>query len=91
MFKENFCSSPWFHLRILPNGNYNVCRWASSKTVNKNISNTSLMDFYNGEEMSQLRLQLLNGDTPDICKSCQYQDKFDKLNGRKKQLLKNCS
>ena len=89
MFKENFCSSPWFHLRILPNGNYNVCRWASSKTVNKNISNTSLMDFYNGEEMSQLRLQLLNGDTPDICKSCQYQDKFDKLSGRKKQLLKS--
>jgi MoaA/NifB/PqqE/SkfB family radical SAM enzyme len=89
MFRDSFCSSPWFHLRVLPNGNYNVCRWASSKTITKNISNTSLIDFYNGEEMSNLRLQLLNGETPDICKSCQYQDKFDKLSGRKKQLLKS--
>jgi MoaA/NifB/PqqE/SkfB family radical SAM enzyme len=47
------------------------------------------MDFYNGEEMSQLRLKLLNGEKPDICSACQYQDKFGKLSGRKKQLLKS--
>jgi MoaA/NifB/PqqE/SkfB family radical SAM enzyme len=89
MFRDSFCSSPWFHLRITPNGNYNNCRFANSKQINKNISNTSLMDFYNGEEMSQLRTELLNGKTPDICKSCQYQDKLQKLSGRKKQLLKS--
>ena len=89
MFRETFCSSPWFHLRILPNGNYNVCRWANNKQVTKNIANTSLMEFYNGEEMADLRLQLLNGESPDICKSCHYQDSHEKLSGRKKQLLKS--
>ena len=89
MLRDTFCSSPWFHLRITPNGNYNTCRWASSKKIDQNMKNSSLQDFYNGSEMSDLRMQMLNGETPDICSSCQYQDKFDKLSGRKKQLLKS--
>jgi MoaA/NifB/PqqE/SkfB family radical SAM enzyme len=89
MFRDSFCSSPWYSIRVLPNGNYNVCRWASSKIINKNISNTSLKDFYNSEEMSKFRLDLLNGEKPDFCKLCYYQDDFGKLSGRKKQLLKS--
>ena len=89
MLKDTFCSSPWFHLRILPNGDYNTCRWASNKKLTKNISSTSLLDFYNGEEMCNLRTELLNGNTPDICSSCYYEDNHNKLNGRKKQLLKS--
>lgn len=28
------------------------------------------LDFWNGEEMKELRRQLLNGETPDYCKAC---------------------
>lgn len=89
MLCESFCSSPWLHLRILPNGDFDLCRWSSFKTSKKNISNTSLMNFYNSDEMSNLRFILLNGQKPKICQSCYYQDNFDKFNGRKRQLLKS--
>ena len=89
MFQKTFCSSPWFHLRVLPTGNYNVCRWASSWKLKKNVKDFSLEDFYNSSEMSDLRLQMLNGEASDTCSFCHYEDKFDKLSGRKKQLLKS--
>ena len=54
-----------------------------------NISNTSLREYINVDIMRSLRLQLLNGESPDICKSCRYEDKFDKVSGRQRQLLKS--
>jgi MoaA/NifB/PqqE/SkfB family radical SAM enzyme len=89
MLRDTFCSSPWFHLRITPDGNYNVCRWSNNKVVDQNMRDMSLQDFYNGPEMSNLRMQFLNGELPNICTSCTYQDKFGKLSGRKRQLLKS--
>jgi len=89
MLSNTFCSSPWIHLRVLPNGNYNTCRWAANKNVSQNINQISLQEFYNGSEMSELRSELLDGKTPSICASCQYEDKHNKLSGRRKQLLKS--
>ena len=89
MLSKTFCSSPWIHLRVLNNGNYNTCRWAANKTISKNIKEISLQEFYNGSEMSELRSELLAGKTPTICSSCQYEDKHGKLSGRHKQLLKS--
>lgn len=39
--------------------------------------------------MRDFRLQFLEGKRPDCCKSCYYQEDFEKLNGRRKQLLKS--
>jgi MoaA/NifB/PqqE/SkfB family radical SAM enzyme len=89
MLSNTFCSSPWIHLRVLPNGNYNTCRWAANKNVSQNIKQISLHEFYNGTDMSELRNELLDGKTPSICTSCQYEDKHGKLSGRRKQLLKS--
>jgi len=89
VFKDTFCSSPWFHIRITPNGNYNVCRWANSKIITKNIATTSIQEFYNGEEMLELRQNFLLGNKPNICNRCYYEDNLKKLSGRKKQLLKS--
>jgi len=89
MFQKTFCSSPWFHLRIHNNGNYNTCRWAKYENVTTNIENTSLQDFYNGKEMKKLRMEILQGNNQATCSSCFYEDKFNKLSGRKKQLLKS--
>jgi len=89
MFKNTFCSSPWFHLYLKNDGTYETCRWASNKKLNQHMQDVSLQDFYNGPDMSNLRTQFLNGETPNICNSCQYEEKFNKLGGRKKQLLKS--
>jgi MoaA/NifB/PqqE/SkfB family radical SAM enzyme len=47
------------------------------------------MEFYNGDEMRNLRMSLLNGENPDLCKSCYYEDDFGKLSGRQRQLIKS--
>jgi pyruvate-formate lyase-activating enzyme len=39
--------------------------------------------------MNQLRQDFLDGQSPDVCKSCYYEDSFNKLSGRNRQLTKS--
>ena len=39
--------------------------------------------------MRVLRQQLLSGQAPEHCQTCYYEESFDKLNGRQRQLLKS--
>ena len=39
--------------------------------------------------MREFRVEFLDGKKPECCKSCYYQEDFNKLNGRHKQLLKS--
>jgi sulfatase maturation enzyme AslB (radical SAM superfamily) len=87
MFDKTFCSSPWFHLKLKYDGTFVECRWGDKKS-NHNFT-TSIMQFYNSEQMSRTRTQLLNGEKPDICETCYYEETFGKLNGRIRQLNKS--
>lgn len=90
MLRDTFCSSPWFHVRIDPQGNYLPCRWNFSfNESSHNISDTSLNEYINSDVMRFLRLDLLNGKDPSICRSCRYEDQHDKVSGRQRQLLKS--
>lgn len=90
MLKDTFCPSPWFHLRLLYNGDFKECRWFGHESSSiSNISTTSIMEFYNSQAMKSLRTELLAGECPSNCSNCYYEDKFDKLSGRRKQLLKS--
>lgn len=90
MLRDTFCSSPWFHIRIDPAGNYLPCRWDFSfKKSSHNISNTSLIEYINSDVMKSLRMDLLNGKDPDTCRSCRYEDQQNKVSGRQRQLLKS--
>ena len=89
MFKDTFCSSPWFHARLTYDGDFKECRWFKTNTAGNNIANTSIMEFYNSDRMKELRMDLLNGKTPAGCSDCYYEDSFNKLSGRTRQLLKS--
>jgi hypothetical protein len=90
MLKDTFCSSPWFHIRINPAGNYIPCRWDFSlTTTDHNIKNTTLSEYMNSDVMRSLRLDLLNGKDPSTCQSCRNEDQHDKVSGRQRQLLKS--
>jgi len=89
MLQDTFCSSPWFHLRITYSGEFQVCRWYKSIAAPVNFANTSIMEFYNGQQMRELRKGLLDGETAKGCSECYYQDQFGKLSGRQRQLLKS--
>ena len=88
--KDNFCSSPWFHIRIDPQGNYLPCRWSYDQArSNHTIANTTMGEYMNSAVMSELRLDLLEGNRADICQSCYYEDSQNKVSGRQRQLLKS--
>ncbi len=88
--KDSFCSSPWFHLRISPDGYYRPCRWGDySVGTEHHISNTSLTEYLNSDIMSELRTSLLNGEKPSLCNDCYYESAHGKVSGRQRQLLKS--
>jgi hypothetical protein len=84
----NFCSSPWFHIRLSHSGHYKLCRWNDTASQH-HIENTSILDFYNSQDMQKFRKQFLSGDKGTGCDNCYYQESFGKTSGRQKQLLKS--
>lgn len=88
--KDTFCSSPWFHIRINPNGNYLPCRWGFNDTpTGHTVENTTLTEYMNSSVMRSLRMSMLNGEKSDMCQSCYAEDKVNKVSGRQRQLLKS--
>jgi hypothetical protein len=87
---DNFCSSPWFHIRITPSGDYAPCRWDFSTAPSQyNIQNTSLAEYINSNPMKEFRMTLLNGQPSQICVSCKNEEQYGKVSGRHRQLLKS--
>lgn len=87
---DNFCSSPWFHIRINSNGDFVPCRWDFSHAIsNHNIKNTSMSEYMNSDVMRKLRIDLLEGNSTTTCASCNHEDTYNKVSGRQRQLLKS--
>jgi len=87
-FSNTFCSSPWIHMRIDNQGNYFFCRHAGLLNQgSQNIKDVDPTTFFQ-KHMSNVRMQLLNGEKVNDCSHCHLQDKHGKVSGRKKQLLK---
>jgi MoaA/NifB/PqqE/SkfB family radical SAM enzyme len=89
MLNKTFCSSPWFHVRLSYDGSFEPCRWAKNPTKKHSFQKESLLEYYNSDQMNSLRQQLLSGEKPDYCSTCYYEDSFNKLSGRIRQLNKS--
>jgi sulfatase maturation enzyme AslB (radical SAM superfamily) len=89
MLEKSFCSSPWFHLRLSYDGNFEKCRWLKEVKHTDNIERVSILTYYNSDQMRDFRMSFLNGESPKECDTCYYQEQFGKLSGRQKQLLKS--
>lgn len=88
--KDSFCSSPWFHFRINPAGQYLPCRWGYNDTPTEHtVENTTLSEYMNSSVMRKLRTDLLNGNKLSMCQSCHAEDAVGKVSGRQRQLLKS--
>lgn len=90
-FKDTFCPSPWFHMRINNSGSYEYCRWASFSSMKvdfkNNIQTESPLVFFQ-KTMAPLRQKLLNGETINKCQECYTMEQHGKVSGRQRQLLK---
>ena len=88
MFDKTFCSSPWIHMRIRANGDFEFCRWATNEIGEiYNIKNTSIKDYFQ-KHISKVRKDLLDSKSLKECDACYVMEKYGKISGRQKQLLK---
>jgi hypothetical protein len=78
-------------MRITNSGNYESCRWQTRQQnhteENHNIKTISPLAYFQNN-MSGLRSQLLDGQSPNICTDCQLKEQYNKVSGRQRQLLK---
>ena len=91
-FKQTFCPSPWFHMRITNSGTYEPCRWmakdgASRVDFNRSIQTVDPHTYFQ-DHMAGLRTELLQGHAPNICGDCHRMEQHGKPSGRQRQLLK---
>lgn len=93
MLKDNFCSSPWIHIRVAPDGHYWPCRWAwdgISEDHKFHVKDYTIQEFFQKSHlMKTIRTQMLAGEQPDMCKTCHYEQAQGKLTGRQRQLMKS--
>ena len=86
--EKNFCSSPWLHMRINHNGDYEYCRWANRTGIPiKNLRTTSPIEWFQ-QDISNIRKNMLDGQVIEGCSSCHQMEQHQKVSGRQKQLLK---
>jgi len=85
--KDQFCSSPWFHMRITNNGGMTYCRWADKIATQAQIQDVSPKVFFQ-EHMAGIRADMIEGAAPKGCNECQLMEQHNKVSGRQKQLLK---
>lgn len=73
MSKSNtFCINPFYQFMVKTNGTSGVCCNLTSKNeeILGNVNDTSIKDIWNSDFYKTLRLQLLNGEKPDVCTKC---------------------
>jgi len=88
--KNTFCNSPWLHLRINYNGDYKPCRWFPVRSsLTHNIKDIGILEYWNTDEMRELRSTLVKGQSNNNCENCYYQDQNNTLSGRHRQLIKS--
>jgi len=77
MKSKTFCMYPWIHMHVEPSGRVMPCCGATYKdisTVGK-TSEKSLKEIWNDEPMKNLRLNMLNDRTSEICNRCYESEK----------------
>ena len=68
----SICPVPWMHMALEPDGKIIPCCLTSQhETANLgNIKTDKFEDIWNGDRMKKLRVDMLNGETPNYCKTC---------------------
>jgi len=76
-------------MKIASDGRMNYCRWSSSidKVTRTIIGETHPLTFFQ-QNMSVERQAMLEGNPLDGCNNCYTMEKYGKVSGRQKQLLK---
>jgi radical SAM protein with 4Fe4S-binding SPASM domain len=72
---NTFCMMPWLHLHAFPDGRAYPCCFGLDKYPVGNLNKDSMETVFNGEDMRQMRLNMLNNKTSKQCSKCYDQEK----------------
>ena len=87
--KNNFCSSPWFHMKVGNDGTFHYCRWGENNKNNSGLKNNHPITwFQSSPEQKFLRQGMINGVNNLDCHGCYTMESYGKISGRQRQLLK---
>lgn len=72
LLKESkvFCMFPWLHLYVSPKGNVYPCCTTDQSSALNNVKQYSLKEIFNNNKTKQIRLNMLNEKTTDLCRTC---------------------
>jgi hypothetical protein len=89
-FQNIFCPSPWLHAKIRSNGDFAYCRWSiipKDEPALANIKDCDPKTFFE-THMSKHRRAMIEGDRLAACNDCHVMEKYGKISGRQKQMIK---
>ena len=71
---KSFCVLPWTHLHVGPNGNTYPCCIVDWRENIGNVKDNTLKEIWNNDSMKGIRIDMLKGDKPNICRKCFEQE-----------------
>ncbi|MEL0016135.1 MAG: twitch domain-containing radical SAM protein [Rhodospirillales bacterium] len=89
-FQNIFCPSPWLHAKIRSNGDFVYCRWSiipKDEPAIANIKDCDAKTFFQ-THMARHRQDMINGNSLKACNDCHVMEKYGKISGRQKQMIK---
>ena len=83
MDKKVVCAIPWMHLAFEPSGKVIPCCLTSTfDYFSGDLKTQSLPEIWNSKNQRDLRLQMMKGEKPEICKKCYKQEDATGQSGR---------
>jgi len=67
---KTFCMFPWVHMYVSPRGKVYPCCTTDTSSTLGDTHTDSLKEIWNNDKMKQVRLDMLNGKSVDLCRLC---------------------
>jgi radical SAM protein with 4Fe4S-binding SPASM domain len=81
--KNTVCAIPWTHLNIIPRGKvYPCCMTSEHRTYAGDLTTQTIEEIWNSDYMKDIRVQMLNGEEPNMCRRCFESEKTSDFSTR---------
>lgn len=81
--KDTICAVPWMHLNFEPNGKVVPCCLTSAYNYFAgDLNEQSIEEIWNSNNMKQMRMQMMQGEEPNICSKCFDRERVTGESGR---------
>lgn len=81
--KNTICAIPWVHLNIIPRGKvYPCCMTSEHRTYAGDLNTQTIEEIWNSDYLRNIRMQMINGEEPNMCKRCFESEKSSNFSTR---------